>query len=141
MIDIDTMAKQMSDKTKHNEGEWHKALTRSIHDATFGSMTDGEIHQFMEAMYSPEQLNWLVDLFQEAHPRMPEDTPFDFLARTVSRSGYSLGDWLLAMYEIGPKKEKSLESLVQFLSESAGEAAQSKPEISLVEAAQRRIKV
>jgi len=132
------MAKQQFEKTHHPEVEWHKALNRAIHDPAFGSMTDGEILQFTEALYSPDQLHWLVDLFREAHERLGQQTPFDYLSDIVSGSAYPLSDWLLAMHELGRKVPQPLEQLTQFLKDSAAQTSQSKPEISLVEAVQSR---
>ncbi|MGE0761798.1 MAG: hypothetical protein AB7N80_00835 [Bdellovibrionales bacterium] len=118
MIDLQMMALQLSQRSQHRPEDWHSILNAAIHDPAFTHMTDGEIDLLMAAMQSPEQLNWVLELFRDSYMKMTNEMPFDFMIRHVNQSSFGLPEWITALqaahkHHQQDKKPTELSALVQ----------------------------
>lgn len=107
MIDLQMMAQKLSQRSNHREEEWHSVLNAAIHDPAFTQMTDGEIDLLMNSMQSPQQLNWLLELFRDSYMKVTDEMPFDFVIRHVNQSGKPLQTWLEALHEVYQQNQKT----------------------------------
>lgn len=139
MIDLDNFARQLSARTQHRVEDWFDILNAAIHDPAFSQMTDGEIHQLIGALNSPEQLHWLVDWFREAYMRMTKEMPFDFLVKRVNHSPYQLRDWLESLHLVyvnsqSQKKNLDFENIIEYVNNCAKNSAGQSPLPEIVKA-------
>ncbi len=91
------MAEQMSLRTGHSCEAWHSILHAAVHDPALTQMTDGELSLLAESMQSPDQMEWVLELFRDSYMKATEEMPFDFIMRHVNDSGFELTDWISAL--------------------------------------------
>lgn len=120
MIDLHKMAQDLAIRTGHEREDWLKALHRMMHEPFMNELTDGEFLSLSEAVSSPEQLQWLMDVFAEHFRFGGEKLPFDLLSEFVARSDKPLADWLKALQAVDEKvmaqnQPRSLEAMLQSL--------------------------
>lgn len=126
MIDLNTLSVDLSLKSNHRKEEWHSLLNATIHDPAFSQMTDGEIKHLVMALISPDQLKWLLDVFRNSYMRRTDEMPFDFLAKNVNQSAYTLQEWLEVLQFISENKDATTHDLDTLIA-SAKECLEKSP--------------
>lgn len=99
MIDLESMAERLSQKSLHESDEWFGLLKTAIHDPSFAQLTDGELNLLIDSLESPAQLKWILEMFREycAQPQPHPGMPFDLIIHYVHLSQHSLAEWLHAL--------------------------------------------
>lgn len=144
MIDLHLMASQLSQRSKHRQEDWYSVLNAAIHDPALTQMTDGEIYLLVGAMRSPDQMNWVLDIFRDSYMKMTSEMPFDFVIRHVNQTPHSLRDWLEALqvahqHNVQRKNPAELEKLVQLVAQVCPHSAQDLNASGLVDAVKNKL--
>lgn len=144
MIDLQLMAKKLSQRSQHKAEDWHSALNAAVHDPAMSQMTDGEIELLMASMKTPQQLGWVLEVFRDSFMKMTSDMPFDYIIRHVQQSGQSLQEWLEALelayqHNLQCKAPVELKNLVQLVVDVVAEQPLHTPPPSLVSAIKSKL--